>query len=48
MVLYPATTDEDAGVIKTADTPIRAAPAPPKELFLVSLWGDLPNGNSTS
>lgn len=34
---FPATTNEDAGVIKAADYPHSRRPVPPKELFLVSL-----------
>jgi hypothetical protein len=37
MLPFPATTDDEAGVIKAADYPHSRRPAPPKELFLVSL-----------
>jgi hypothetical protein len=47
-VLLPATTDEDAGFIKAADYPHSRRPAPPKDLFLVSLWGYLTKRNATS
>ncbi len=37
MVLLPATTNENVGVIKAAAYPYSRRPAPQKDLFLVSL-----------
>jgi hypothetical protein len=48
MVLFPGTTNENAGVIKAAAYPYSRRPAPPKDLLLVSLWGYLTKRNATS